>query len=519
MATKRYSTTVRAIFVLAFLSLLIGKTPIENAQADAAGWSNDWQFPIPGAPVTAGWCADNSAYGAEGCHSGIDLGTGGMNYPMVLASNDGIVTLVEDRGVQLQGLTVCVFHGWDATGQPVTTVYGHNQNAQVAVGDVVRKGQPIVQAYGFWPPNGVVFQPHLHFMYEVAEQCSYTRSIMRDPMTLTTIATWWDGRPADQPLSEAVAPSVPQPAQLPITVSNEPMNYSELDEMIPFNTSAPVQQAQTVSFEQLPFVVDRRAEAADIMPRVYADDRPTTTDIVVHEAWLAALCNTTPDYAMAVDGPRLVAGWKAKNGWDKPGYAVVVRWTDQGDYAPTDWIANLSTRTYGVGVDGVNEKSIHVAFVGYPCDSDMTAPQRNSMIAVVRALMTAFGVPIENVKAHKEWGGHRDPSAVNMDEFRAQVSNGYLLPVNGTISPMEGAAVDIPIDWLDVEPEADMAIPFGVTPEVVAPISQWTNPGNPDWLAIVVALCGVLMIVRKKRMLGVLIIVLAIVMWLGGSNG
>jgi len=166
-------------------------------KAGDVGWPDNWQYPVPGSPITAVFGANNSTYGGESFHPGVDIGTAANPTADVLAMGDGIVVLAENYGVKIQGFSICVFHGWDSQGQPVTTCYFHTRNPYVKTGDIVVKGQPISMAYGFQPPAGAynkAFQWHIDVRYMVVEKDPvYNFSLFRDPLLLPVIVTRWDG--------------------------------------------------------------------------------------------------------------------------------------------------------------------------------------------------------------------------------------------------------------------------------------------------------------------------------------
>jgi hypothetical protein len=243
MARNSRKLLQKAVIAMGILFLMVSIIPAVSAQGEVS-WPAGWLYPIPGQPITAPYGANNSGVGGEKSHSGIDIGTGSNPGAPVQAMNDGIVTLVENYGVSLQGQTVCVFHGWDTNGDPVTTVYGHTKNPLVAVSQVVARGQVITYAHGFQPPNGVRFQPHIHVMYEANQKCAYNRNIMRDPMKLPQIAIWWDGRPNDgSPMPDAYQVTQIAPApQASVTIDTD---FSQLDTVVALEESEIVTESVT----------------------------------------------------------------------------------------------------------------------------------------------------------------------------------------------------------------------------------------------------------------------------------
>lgn len=501
-------TTATAIFCLALLSLLI--VPVAHAQGAAAtfefplGRSNQVYRDSMKIVLDVLGQGQNRWVLHPGTNSFIDrvgcledtCGWNGNFYPVLYF--DGVRTPAPGAcDIASYFMKVAFKYGlfWDKTLKHVRPLYGVEEEFWISI----------------WNPgqDAWVENPYPH---DIAFVCSIDGDVLK---------IWMEGLDGSSVAETQEIVS----EDIKIAYLSGPLDTSSEGTVAP--SAAPVVSNATsitapMSFETLPFVVDRRSEAAAVMPAVYNSDRGVTTDIVIHEAWLAALCKTTPEYAMAVDGPRLTAGWQAKNGWNKPGYAVVVKWADQGEFAQADWIANLDTLTYGVGVDGVNEKAIHIAFVGYPCDSDMTYSQRNSIVALTRALIAKFGVPIENVLAHKEWGGHADPRGVDMNVFRCQVQthagctvSELVLPTGGVVAP-DAPMVDLPIEFLQggIEPEEAMAIDIAQVQN-----NAKSNPVFPKLLALLGIVSGIAALNKEKRQIGFLGLLLTVVLWLFAGGG
>lgn len=291
----------------------------------------------------------------------------------------------------------------------------------------------------------------------------------------------------------------------------------------------------TTPFDQLPFqIIDRRSEVSPIMPDIYADDRPRTDTIVIHEAWIGRLCPVnggTPEMASAVDVIALSKSWKANNGWRRPGYPLVIRYVTTGDYAPVEMEAGLNSMTWGV--TDSNDHEFHIAFVGYPCDGPPTPQQLNSLIAVTRAAMSYFNVPVEMVKAHKELRDHSDPAGLDMNIFRCQVSgrsdcsNGgiaYALPQGSIVGTISESAKDIPIDFITsskVEGNGPDVEPFSMD---TARKNAQADPRVRN-IALILGVICILVVVnskddpdrRKFALMGLLVAVVAYGLANGGS--
>lgn len=89
-------------------------------------------------------------------HKGIDF-----PYPMgtkVVAAQKGIV-ITTKRLNYGYGYYVMIYHGTDAKGRKIVTLYGHNSSILVSVGQTVRKGQQIAKGGSTGNSTG----PHCHF--------------------------------------------------------------------------------------------------------------------------------------------------------------------------------------------------------------------------------------------------------------------------------------------------------------------------------------------------------------------
>lgn len=110
-------------------------------------------YPVPGHyGVSAGF----PNYSSGKYHGGIDFpcSTGSK----VVAAQDGIVITVK-RLDYSYGYYVMIYHGTDAKGRSVVTLYAHNSSILVNNGDTVKKGQQIAKSGSTGNSTG----PHCHF--------------------------------------------------------------------------------------------------------------------------------------------------------------------------------------------------------------------------------------------------------------------------------------------------------------------------------------------------------------------
>ncbi len=110
-------------------------------------------YPIPGhTGISAGY----PNYSSGQYHGGIDFPcpTGSK----VVAAQKGIVITVK-RLDYSYGYYVMIYHGTDAKGRSVVTLYAHNSSILVSVGDTVKKGQQIAKSGSTGNSTG----PHCHF--------------------------------------------------------------------------------------------------------------------------------------------------------------------------------------------------------------------------------------------------------------------------------------------------------------------------------------------------------------------
>lgn len=110
-------------------------------------------YPVPGYySVSAGF----PNYSSGKYHGGID-------YPCpqgskVVAAQDGIVLTVK-RLQNSYGYYVMIYHGTDAKGRSVVTLYAHNSSLLVSTGQSVKRGQQIAKSGNTGNSTG----PHCHF--------------------------------------------------------------------------------------------------------------------------------------------------------------------------------------------------------------------------------------------------------------------------------------------------------------------------------------------------------------------
>lgn len=110
-------------------------------------------YPVPGnTRISAGY----PNYSSGQYHGGIDFpcSTGSA----VVAAQDGIVVTVK-RLDYSYGYYVMIYHGTDARGRSVVTLYAHNSSILVSNGQNVRKGEQIAKSGSTGNSTG----PHCHF--------------------------------------------------------------------------------------------------------------------------------------------------------------------------------------------------------------------------------------------------------------------------------------------------------------------------------------------------------------------
>lgn len=110
-------------------------------------------YPVPGhKSISAGY----PNYSSGKYHGGIDFPcpTGSK----VVAAQKGIVITVK-RLDYSYGYYVMIYHGTDAKGRSVVTLYGHNSSILVSTGQSVEKGEQIAKSGSTGNSTG----PHCHF--------------------------------------------------------------------------------------------------------------------------------------------------------------------------------------------------------------------------------------------------------------------------------------------------------------------------------------------------------------------
>lgn len=110
-------------------------------------------YPVPGHKgISAGY----PNYSSGKYHGGIDFPcpTGSK----VVAAQKGIVITVK-RLDYSYGYYVMIYHGTDAKGRSVVTLYGHNSSILVSTGQTVKKGEQIAKSGSTGNSTG----PHCHF--------------------------------------------------------------------------------------------------------------------------------------------------------------------------------------------------------------------------------------------------------------------------------------------------------------------------------------------------------------------
>ena len=121
--------------------------PFTNERA----WQNSLSLPAA-APINAAFGTWRSYNGSpfDRYHGGVDFA--GAPGTSILAAADGVVVMVER--LQIRGVTTVIDHGWG-----LYTLYAHQEEALVAVGEAVAGGQLI----GTVGSTGRSTGPHLHW--------------------------------------------------------------------------------------------------------------------------------------------------------------------------------------------------------------------------------------------------------------------------------------------------------------------------------------------------------------------
>ncbi|MCW3837142.1 M23 family metallopeptidase [Sphingomonas canadensis] len=128
-------------------------TAARSKETDAAGWRQDFLWPVTGRISTLFGSQRVYKNGEAGSyHSGIDIArpTG----TVVLAPADGVVVLAAAKPFTLEGNLLMIDHGMG-----LNTAFMHLSRIDVTVGQRVRRGQP-VGAVGM---TGRATGPHLHW--------------------------------------------------------------------------------------------------------------------------------------------------------------------------------------------------------------------------------------------------------------------------------------------------------------------------------------------------------------------
>lgn len=133
-----------------------GSSSSDGGKSDVFSNSNavlNMTYPVPGYySVSAGF----PNYSSGQYHGGIDFPcpTGSK----IVAAQDGIVLTVK-RLDYSYGYYVMIYHGTDAKGRSVVTLYGHNSSILVSAGQSVKRGQQIARSGSTGNSTG----PHCHF--------------------------------------------------------------------------------------------------------------------------------------------------------------------------------------------------------------------------------------------------------------------------------------------------------------------------------------------------------------------
>lgn len=110
-------------------------------------------YPVPGNySVSCGF----GKYSNGKPHNGIDFPC--VKGSKVVAAQSGVVIKVQ-RLDYSYGYYIMIYHGTDAKGRSVVTLYAHNSSILVSVGDTVAKGQQIAKSGSTGNSTG----PHCHF--------------------------------------------------------------------------------------------------------------------------------------------------------------------------------------------------------------------------------------------------------------------------------------------------------------------------------------------------------------------
>ena len=128
--------------------------------SQGGGWTGpppvgDWDWPIPGAGISAFVGPRvHPVYGYRSCHTGVDI-RGGYG-AAIHSPQPGIVVAIQSGGPY--GLHTFISHG-----SGIVSMYAHQSQVRVSVGEKVGKGEVI----GLVGSSGWVTGPHLHFEMHV----------------------------------------------------------------------------------------------------------------------------------------------------------------------------------------------------------------------------------------------------------------------------------------------------------------------------------------------------------------
>ena len=129
---------------------------IKNDDSDVYSKSDavlNMKYPVPGHHGTS---AGFPNYSSGKYHGGLDFPCGVGS--KVVAAQKGIVITVKRLNYSY-GYYVMIYHGTDASGRSVVTLYAHNSSILVSPGETVKKGQAIAKSGSTGNSTG----PHSHF--------------------------------------------------------------------------------------------------------------------------------------------------------------------------------------------------------------------------------------------------------------------------------------------------------------------------------------------------------------------
>lgn len=130
---------------------------VSGGKSDVYSNSNavlNMTYPVPGSySISAGF----PNYSSGKYHGAIDFPCQAGS--KVVAAQDGIVIKVKDLGNKSYGKYIMIYHGTDAQGRSVVTLYAHNSQLLVSTGQSVKRGQQIAKSGSTGNSTG----PHCHF--------------------------------------------------------------------------------------------------------------------------------------------------------------------------------------------------------------------------------------------------------------------------------------------------------------------------------------------------------------------